>query len=178
MARFLTDLLNLIYWTTSVTVVDWVTGFAPPVVAVTLTEYEPAGVPGLWVELLLLLHELSHRVEKPSTTIRLRKRRPRAVRLREPAVKMIPKRPGSRAAKNIPRLLPRGRRSCAVGAKVGIWRLTEAALVGVAGETVHTDPDDAKAGAEASLQVNVRVGAVPLVTVTVMVAVPVCPGVT
>jgi hypothetical protein len=178
MARFLTDLLNLIYWTTSVTVVEAVTGFAPPVEAVTLTEYEPAGVPGLWVELLLLLQELSHSVEKPSATIRLRKRRPRAVRLREPAVKTIPKRPGSRAAKNIPRLLPRGRRSCAVGAKVGIWRLTEPALVGVAGETVHTEPDDAKAGADASLQVNVRAGGVPLVTVTVMVAVPVCPGVT
>ena len=93
LARFL-----LTYWTTSVTVTEPVSGFAPPVVALTVTGYDPAGVPGLWVELLLLLQEASHSVENPSTTIRLRKRRPRAARLREPAVKTIPKRPGSKAA--------------------------------------------------------------------------------
>ena len=86
--------------TTSVTVVEPVTGFVPPVVALTVTTYDPAGVPGLPPPppLLLLLQEPSHSVEKPSTTIRLKKRIPRTARLRDPAVKTIPSRPGSNAA--------------------------------------------------------------------------------
>ena len=172
MPLFLANRL-LAYWTTSVTVVVPVTGVAPPVVALTVTTYEPAGVPGLLVELLLLLQEASHSVEKPSTTIRLRKRRPRAARLREPAVKTMPNRPGNRAAKNMPLPVPRGRRICAVGAIVEMVRLAEFALVGMEGVIVHTDPDDNRA--VVSVQVNVRAGCVP---VTVMVAVPVCPGVT
>lgn len=142
------------YWTTSVTVTEPLTGFTPPVVALTVTGYEPAGVPGFLVELLLLLQEASHSVEKPSTTIRLRKRRPRAARLREPAVKTIPSRPGSKAAKNMPRPVPRGGCSCAVGAMVGMFTVTGPA-VGVAGATVHTDPEADKIGAVVSLQVNV-----------------------
>ena len=149
LARFL-----LTYWTTSVTVTEPVSGFAPPVVALTVTGYDPAGVPGLWVELLLLLHEASHSVEKPSTTIRLRKRKPRAARLREPAVKTIPSKPGSRAAKKMPRPVPRGGCICAVGATVVMFTVTGPA-VGFAGATVHTDPDADKFGADVSLQVNV-----------------------
>jgi hypothetical protein len=54
-----------------------------------------------------------------------------------------------------------------------IVREAEFALVGMEGVIVHCDPDDDKA--VVSEQVNVRAGCVP---VTVMVAVPVCPGVT
>ncbi len=97
MPLFLSNSL-LTYWTMSVTVTEPVTALTPPVVALTVTGYEPAGVPGFLVELLLLLQEASHSVEKPSTTIRLRKRRLRAARLREPAVKTMPSRPGSKAA--------------------------------------------------------------------------------
>src|SRR5271155_2173909 len=143
----------------------------PPVVVVMTTGYVPAGVPGFLVVVLLLLpHEASHSVEKPSTTIRLRKRRLRAARLREPAVKTIPSRPGSRAAKNMPWPLPRGRRNCAVGATVGMLTLTEAAFVGVEGVTVHGVAPDASRAA-GSVQTNVST-VTPAGRVILIVAVP------
>ena len=165
LARFL-----LTYWTMRLSVIE-----PPPVVVVMTTGYVPAGVPGFLVELLLLLHEASHRVEKASTTIRLRKRMPRAARLREPAVKTIPSNPGSRAAKNMRWPLPRGRRSCAVGATVGIFTLTEAASVGVEGVTVHGAAPDAIRAAGA---VHIKVSSVTPDGLTLMVAVPACPGFT
>ena len=59
----------------------------------------PIGVPGFLLPLpLLLLHELSHRVENPNKKISPSRRMPRSERLREPTVNMIPNSPGSSAA--------------------------------------------------------------------------------
>src|SRR5438067_1898508 len=88
---------DFLYCTFSVMGKEYVRGFVPPVVALIVTGYVPAGVPGFFWELLLLLPPQApiHSVEKPKTTIRLSRRAPR---LREPAAKTIPNRPGSSIA--------------------------------------------------------------------------------
>jgi len=73
-----------------------VSGTAPPVVAVTVTVYEPAGVPGFfWLLLLLPPQAPSHSVEKPRTTIRPSRR---TARVRRPPAKTMPNNPGSSRA--------------------------------------------------------------------------------
>lgn len=90
-----------VYWlTTSVNLKLLVIGFAPPVVALTVTVELPAGVPGF--ELLLEVlppHEPSHTVEKPNATIKASMRiAPRRDAFRDPATKIMPNNPGSKAA--------------------------------------------------------------------------------
>ena len=61
----------------------------------------PGGVPALWLPPPLPLlppQEAIQIVEQPRTSMRLRKRTPRIVRLRELKVKTIPIKPGSNIA--------------------------------------------------------------------------------
>jgi hypothetical protein len=113
----------------------FVTGFAPPVVALTVMVELPAGVPGF--ELLLEVlppHELSHRVERPRATMRVTIRiAPRLYPFRDPARKIMPNNPGSKTAKKIRLLCSCGVWSRAVGAVVVTESVMEVLLLVTAG---------------------------------------------